>query len=273
VDLLLKPLPKNTTVLFNGRNLGVSATLNKAIFHAQGSIILLQGGDDISVPGRSENQVAILKSEDVAISYSTPIIIGENGSRLPRNVAPEFLVDASRSQASNLLRLLSLGNTICAPSTAFRKSDFEKVGGFNPNLRYLQDFDLWVSLLMLGNAHQSDNPYVMYRKHSGNQSKEGGQDFGTEKHRFDKEFEYCLGRATQTIPSDILGEILDGLKIQKSGVLEIDRLLLMMSLPLSPYRRIAIQKLLALGANPGLREELEKRGLAELGMKKLINLL
>jgi hypothetical protein len=46
-----------------------------------------------------------------------------------------------------------------------------------------------------------------------------------------------------------------------------------MSLPLLPYKRIAIQKLLALQAIPELREELEKRGLADFGMKKLINLL
>ncbi len=273
VDLLLKPLPKNTTAVFNGRNLGVSATLNKAISHAQGNIILLQGGDDISVPGRADNQVAILKSEDVAISYSSPIIIGANGKRLPMNVAPEFLANGSLSQASSLLSLLSLGNTICAPSAAFRKSDFQKVGGFNPNLRYLQDFDLWLSLLKLGKAIKSDNPYVMYRKHSANQSKEGGQDFGAEKHRFAHELEFCLGRATQTMPLAVLGEILDSLKIPRSGFVEIDLLLLIMSLPLLPYKRIAIQKLLALQAIPELREELEKRGLADFGMKKLINLL
>jgi hypothetical protein len=236
-------------------------------------VILLQGGDDICVPGRADNQAAILKSEDVVISYSRPLIIGANGSQLPDDVAPEFLENGSISQASMLLSLLSLGNTICAPSASFRKSDFEKVGGFNPNLLYLQDFDLWISLLMLGSAHKSDHPYVLYRKHSSNLSKEGGQNFGTHKSRFDSEFEFCLNRAIQGIPSALLGQILSKLQITVSGVTEIDRLLLILSLPLSHYRRIAIQKLLALQSNPDLRSELEQRDLAESGMKKLINLL
>lgn len=272
-DHLSKGLPKNAIALFNSTNLGVSNTLNRGISHARGHIILLQGGDDICVPGRAAIQKDHLKSKEVTISYSKPIIIGANGRQLPESVAPEFLSSESNSQTSYLQSLLSLGNTICAPSVAFRKSDFQKVGGFNPNLMYLQDFDLWLSLLALGTAKQSDQPIVKYRKHSRNLSREGGQDSGSEKIRFDNEFEFCLNKCTQGIPSEILGELMGKLEVNSSGFIEIDRLLLQLSLPLPQFRRIAIQNLLTLQSNPSFRTELEERDLGESGMKRLIGLL
>jgi glycosyltransferase involved in cell wall biosynthesis len=271
--ILTQGLPKNTITLFNGKNFGVSYSLNKAIAHARGNVIILQGGDDICIPGRADIQAGHLKSRNVSISYSKPTIIGANGRELPETTAPEFLSSGSPSQAGNLLSLLSLGNTICAPSAAFRKSDFEKVGGFNPNLLYLQDFDLWLSLLMIGTAQKSGQPVVKYRKHNRNLSREGGQDFGSAKRRFDNELEYCLTKATQNIPLGILEEMHHELKIQSSGVIEIDRLLLQLALPLENYKKIAIQNLLELQSIPENRLELENRDLAEQGMRKLINLL
>ena len=41
------------------------------------------------------------------------------------------------------------GNPVCA---LFRKSDFEKTGGFDPEIPYILDFDLWLGLSAIGDV-------------------------------------------------------------------------------------------------------------------------
>lgn len=271
--LLSGKLPVNTRVFFNSRNSGVSMSLNRAISKSQGKIILLQGGDDISLPGRAAAQTSTLARKEVVLSYSRPIVIGANGKNLSESVAPEFLSESFSDIPQTLLSMLSLGNTVCAPSVAFRKSDFEEVGGFNPSLLYLQDFDLWLSLMRKGIAVRSDEYFVNYRKHKENLSGEGNLNTVTRKTRFEFELIHCLRKAVENTPPRILSEMLKILKIEPSREQEVNKLLLLITLPLPTYRRLALEKLISLQDFTNLREELYSRGFDESGIKKLIHLL
>jgi glycosyltransferase involved in cell wall biosynthesis len=66
-------------------------------------------------------------------------------------------------------RLLA-SNFIPHPATFVRRELFEKVGGFNTNLKYAMDYDLWLRLAYYGDPVQLDEPLAAFREHEGSLS-------------------------------------------------------------------------------------------------------
>lgn len=158
----------NLRVIHHETGRGVSRAFNRAIEEATAELILIQGGDDRSLPERRLLQESALADPSVSMVYSDPVVINASGRRLPESVAPEFAprhVDA--------LAALALGqNFICAPSAAFRREQFLAVGGFHPALDLLQDHDLWLRLAEHGSLDRMHQPVVEYRKHGRNLSRD-----------------------------------------------------------------------------------------------------
>ena len=163
----------NLTLLRNHKNSGVSYSLNKAIGSSSGQVLVLSGGDDISLPGRVARQASALLGSDtlnLGFVYSKPEIIDENGSLIPQIKASEFLF--TPSEKGVLSDLVFTGNFICAPSVAMRREAFLATGGFHPDLLYTQDHDLWVRILGAGfTAQELKDHDVRYRKHARNLSR------------------------------------------------------------------------------------------------------
>jgi glycosyltransferase involved in cell wall biosynthesis len=158
----------NLRVLHNESSQGVSRSFNRAIAQSSSDLILIQGGDDRSLPDRAELQNAAMADPSVAMVYSDPRVINTAGRFLPNWLAPEFHPDPADPLAA-----LALGNNyICAPSVAFRRIDFLEVGGFHAGLDLLQDHDLWLRLAERGDLRKLNVPVVEYRKHGRNASRD-----------------------------------------------------------------------------------------------------
>lgn len=157
-------------LLRNESSLGVSAAYNRAVLAASSAVILIQGGDDRSLPHRADRQVRELAHGDVSLVFSLPIIIDSLGRQLPESLASEFL--AGSGDPDPLSFLFFEANYVCAPSVAVRRSDYLELGGFRPGLDLLQDYDLWLSLAARGRFVRLDEPIVEYRKHGSNLSRE-----------------------------------------------------------------------------------------------------
>lgn len=169
---------------------GVSNSYNEAIEFASGELIIVQGGDDISLPNRRLLQESFATSG--RILHSKPMIIDSLGRSLENNVAGEFFhTDTHRNLLENLY---FTGNMICAPSVAFLKSDFHETGGFLPEVQYLQDYALWLSFCDLGMTFFETEPIVKYRKHSNNLSGESSALLSQVKSRFTVEELFVLER-------------------------------------------------------------------------------
>jgi len=167
-DLLEGMSFDNLRVLHNESSQGVSRSFNRAIEQTSSDLILIQGGDDRSLPDRARLQRAAIADPSMAMVYSDPRVINTVGRLLPRWLAPEF-----HPQPADPLAALVLGNNyICAPSAAFRRADFLDVGGFHAGLDLLQDHDLWLRLAELGDLRKLNGPVVEYRKHGSNASRD-----------------------------------------------------------------------------------------------------
>jgi glycosyltransferase involved in cell wall biosynthesis len=268
-SILQSDLPNNVKVSLNDRTVGVSETLNRAIQQAQGEYIFLQGGDDVCIPGRVKEQVKLIESTSSIFCFSLPQVIGENGSVMADDVAPEFFIETKPTREEQIHTLLFKANYICAPSVSFKRKTFDDLGGFNPNLLFLQDFDLWLTMLAIGPSVFTENRLVKYRKHGKNLSREGSQDSGFRKFRFDLEYAFSIEHAIDCFSPDLLTQLLELSGKEPSESVELNRLLLLISHEAPSIQRLASEKLLKLQSIPKFRLELQNRGLDESGFKFL----
>lgn len=168
LDLLDRMSFDNLRVIHNESSQGVSRAFNRAIAQASSDLIIIQGGDDRSLPDRAKLQKAAMADPAVAMVYSDPRVISSSGRFMPDWLAPEF-----HPEPADPLAALALGiNFICAPSVAFRRTDFLEVGGFHAGLDLLQDHDLWLRLAERGELRKLTDPVVEYRKHGSNASRD-----------------------------------------------------------------------------------------------------
>jgi glycosyltransferase involved in cell wall biosynthesis len=160
----------NLRVLSNDRQLGVSWSFNRAVAEVTADVLLIQGGDDRSMPGRAQLQSAALEDPRVTLVHSVPRVIDRAGLVLPDELAAEF--QAKPGDADALGFLFFSANYICAPAAALRRKDYEAAGGFRVGLDLLQDYALWLDLSALGSILDLEQPVVEYRKHGTNLSRE-----------------------------------------------------------------------------------------------------
>lgn len=118
-------------------NQGPSRARNRGIMESSGDYILPLDADDIIAPTYLEEAVKILdENEKIGIVYCEATFFGDKNHKwhLPDYSLENMLIDNS------------IFNT-----AVFKKSDFLKTKGYNPNMIYgWEDWDFWLSLLELG---------------------------------------------------------------------------------------------------------------------------
>ncbi len=135
--------------LFHQENRGLTRALIRGCAEASGEFIARQDVGDISLPGRLERQVALVRKNPLAVLISC-------ATRMtgPRGEFLEIVVQ-DPSQATDSLQTLDI-KKLRGPShhgaTLFRRADYQSVGGYRPQFRMAQDIDLWVRLCERG-AH------------------------------------------------------------------------------------------------------------------------
>lgn len=151
---LLQNYHQPKTRVIHTSNQGLAAARNKGIEESSGVYILPLDADDRICPTYMEKAVSVLdEKDDVGIVYCEAMFFGEKTGKweLPRYEFSQFL----------------LTNLIFA-SAFFRKSDWAKTGGYNPNMIYgWEDYDFWLSLIELGReVYQIPEVLFHYRHRS-----------------------------------------------------------------------------------------------------------
>lgn len=142
---------KEKTKIYHIENQGVSAARNFGISHATGEYILPLDADDKIDSTYMEKAVAVLDSRpEIGIVYCNAHFFGAKNCRWKLS---DF--DMRKMLISNII--------FC--SAFFRKADWEKVNGYNVNMKQgWEDWDFWLSLLALGiQVHQLPEYLFHYR--------------------------------------------------------------------------------------------------------------
>jgi glycosyltransferase involved in cell wall biosynthesis len=141
-DILTEYASKDRRVrLFkNEENIGLTQSLNKGLRLAKGEYIARQDADDISLPARFEKQVSYMELHRSVALVSTGVqYIDDKNNKLATHTPPTDLV---------MLQWELLFRNPIRHSTVLWRRELvnSKVGDYNPNFAYSQDYDLWVRI-------------------------------------------------------------------------------------------------------------------------------
>ncbi len=125
---------KRIRIINNGKNIGLSKSLNIGILNAKGLFIARMDADDISHPSRFQQQVQILENN------KNIGICGTWFKILNQDVFYKYPVSDIDIKLSLLFH-----NPICHSSVLIRKECIDNLNLFyDENVRYAQDYDLWI---------------------------------------------------------------------------------------------------------------------------------
>jgi len=155
----LKTFRAPKTKVIQQANQGVSQARNNGIKSSEGKYILVLDADDKIAPTYIKKAVGILESrEEISIVYSEAEFFGSTSGKwtIGEYSFPEIL----------------WSNSIFC-SALFKKSDWEKVGGYKKEMVFgFEDWEFWLSLIE-GGAQVFRIPEVLffYRQHPDTRSK------------------------------------------------------------------------------------------------------
>jgi glycosyltransferase involved in cell wall biosynthesis len=150
--------------VLSGPNKGPSAARNRGVREAHGDWIAFLDGDDRWEPG-------YLRSADAHLEAHPDVGLLCFGARILENGHPTPHVIHKRTPGpAYTTRCMLEGDvgTICTPLV--RRDLFLASGGFDESLRANEDCHLWLRLSRVTGVHQTPEPLLLYRRHSGNAS-------------------------------------------------------------------------------------------------------
>ena len=141
---------------------GQADAINKGMRRVTGELVCYLNSDDLLAPGSLRRVAqAFRRAPDAYWLTGQCEIIDEGG----REIRPYI-----RSYKSLWLRhysraALSVTNFICQPATFWRRVAFDRVGLFDPSLRYVMDYEFWLRLSTLSDPIILNEPLAAFRIH------------------------------------------------------------------------------------------------------------
>ena len=150
-------------------NGGVSTARNLAVCATQAPLVTLLDGDDLLRPDYLARVVPVLEgAPDTRLVTCNARVFGAI-------TRARDCVERTHMAEANLADVLDRSFNVYIGST-FRRSDFDRVGGFDETMAQSEDFDFWVRLMLLGGkARYIDAILGEYRVRPGSASADAGR--------------------------------------------------------------------------------------------------
>jgi glycosyltransferase involved in cell wall biosynthesis len=137
-------------------NMGQVRTLNKGWERASGKYLAYLSSDDILYAGAVRKLIAALEADPgIACVYPDAHLIDEHSRVIKRNFCRPF----------DLAELVVKQECYIGPGAIFRRSAFQAVGGWKPELRLAPDREFWMRLATQGRIHFHQEALAGYRMH------------------------------------------------------------------------------------------------------------
>lgn len=151
--------------LISQENQGLPSARNTGIAHAQGKYLAFLDADDLWEQTKLEKQVHCLEDKPaVGLVYTWTALVDKQGNPTGRM----FISHAE----GDIWEQIVVDDVISSGSNAMvRRCCFETVGVFDPSLRSLEDWDMWVRIAARYPFAVVKEPLVHYRQHPNSMSK------------------------------------------------------------------------------------------------------
>ena len=148
-------------IINNGKNVGLTKSLNKGLQLAGGKYIARQDADDVSAPERLQKEIHFLEThQDYAVVGTFVKILNENSEIIG-------LLDRLTEDTQIRERLRS-DNGITHGSAVIRKKCLLDVGFYDESIMRAQDYELWLRLSEKYRLANIPEYLYMWRKHAEN---------------------------------------------------------------------------------------------------------
>lgn len=151
---------------YHERNMGIARTANDALDVADGQFVSFIGSDDVWVPTKLEEQLKVIANHDDVIVWSEGDIIDADGAILGQKFTA-FNARGSKRASGRIYREIISENYIFGQSLLFKRQ-FVKDVRFNPNLKYLCDYQFVVDLAYKHDFLFMSKSLAKYRIHGQN---------------------------------------------------------------------------------------------------------
>jgi glycosyltransferase involved in cell wall biosynthesis len=136
----------------------ISTARNTAILASSGKYILPLDSDDLIHPDYVREAVEILENNPkVAVVTCDAQLFGAKRGKWKR---PEY-------NFKDFLVKVSIHNT-----SMYRRADYDKTNGYEPDLMFCEDWEFWINLLKMGgDVYKIEKRYLYYRRHNDSTQK------------------------------------------------------------------------------------------------------
>lgn len=172
LELLRSFTDKRLQIHQNQQRLGIPGNWNRCVALAQGEYLTIFHQDDVMLPENLARKMQMLThAADVGFVHSA-IELARDGAAPtnPRewveNAQEDFVVEGRRY----FRKLLFDENCICAPTVVTRRQTLLALGGFDEDLGYACDYEMWMKLCVENRVGFLAQPLVRYRWHEKNAS-------------------------------------------------------------------------------------------------------
>ncbi len=135
----------NIVVIQNTDNIGLAASMNKALRYAKGQYIARMDADDYSLPTRFEKELKLLCSGEADVVFTNYALIGPDGAFLKEGKPAGRHIE----EGQDITELLVFNGLVHHPTVMMKKEALIRVGGYRI-FPCSQDQDLWIRMLESG---------------------------------------------------------------------------------------------------------------------------
>jgi glycosyltransferase involved in cell wall biosynthesis len=151
--------------VFHDVNHGLARARNSGLAVSSGEFVALCDADDIWLPDKLATQLECFRSRpEVGLVHSDSLIIDGYGNSTGQRFSSLFH-RKGQVTSGHLFEELCQGNFLCAPTVILRRKAIEYAGGFDEDLRSLEDWVCWTKVSKKYPLHYVDAPLVQYRIH------------------------------------------------------------------------------------------------------------
>ena len=134
--------------------------LNLGLGASSAPFIARLDADDIPRSDRFEQQLAYLLADDNLVAVgSSAAMINEKSETIAIRMVP--------LKAKKIIKQMGWKSALIHPAVMFRNNAVSNIGGYSEDALNVEDFDLWLRLMCVGNLGNIGEPLLKYRLHFG----------------------------------------------------------------------------------------------------------
>ncbi|MBZ5536893.1 MAG: glycosyltransferase [Acidobacteriia bacterium] len=158
----------------NDERLGLPGNWNRCLSLAQGEFICIFHQDDVMQPDNLERKIQLLSSDPSVgfVHSAAEMIVEPSAPSVPVEWIEKSYEDFVAEGEVYFFKLLFHGNIICAPTVLARRQPLVDLGGFDDELEFTSDYEMWMKVCASSRVAFLSQPLVRYRWHAKNASHE-----------------------------------------------------------------------------------------------------